>query len=78
MQLFFSRHARNRMRRDGVSRELVESILTEPDLQEPSVNKRVNAWGRTSLGWCRVTYVDEGNQRTIVTVTIKRRGPHSH
>lgn len=63
------------MRRDRINTDVVESILAEPDYLEPSEFTRWNAWKKVPRGWCRVTFVDDGDRRVVITVTLKRRGP---
>jgi hypothetical protein len=77
MRIVYSRHAKNRMRRDNISNAMVEWILAAPDSVTPSKQGRANAWKLTPDGWCRATFIDEQGQRVIVTVTRRRRGPAS-
>jgi Domain of unknown function (DUF4258) len=73
--LVFSRHALNRMRRYGVSRERVTTLLTSPNATTPGLRGRYTAWKQTATGWLSVTYVDEPPQHVVVTATVWRRGP---
>jgi hypothetical protein len=71
----FSRHARNRLRYWELSPDEVASALNEPDATVLDRRGRTNAWKRTSQGWLRVTYIDEGTTRVVVTVVLRQRGP---
>ena len=54
-----TRHARNRMRRQRISEELIHVTLRAPEWEEPSVAGRVNRWKRVEDGFLRVTCRDE-------------------
>lgn len=74
-QLYFVRHARNRLRYWKLTRSDVEHALSEPDRVTPSKSGRFNAWKRTEYGWLRITYIDEVDRRVIITVTVRDKGP---
>ncbi|MBE0431582.1 MAG: DUF4258 domain-containing protein [Dehalococcoidia bacterium] len=75
MNLYFSRHARNRMRRFGVSPGEVEQLLEGPDHTESGEKGRRNAWRKRNDRYIRVTYVEEQERTVVVTVTLKDRLP---
>lgn len=73
--LHFTRHARNRMRFWSLTEAEVASVLTQPDRVTSSSHGRLNAWKQTEGYWLRITYAEEGQTLTVVTVTLRRRGP---
>ncbi|MCL5958400.1 MAG: DUF4258 domain-containing protein [Chloroflexi bacterium] len=72
---YLSRHARNRMRRDGMTEVEVVAAVEHPDQVTPSGEGRMNAWKQIGESWLRVTYTVEKGTTVIVTVTPRRRGP---
>ena len=76
--LFFTRHARNRMRKYGITRHDVESVLEVPDLTEPDDDNHLNASKLLVNGVIRVIYVEETNRIVIITVTPRRRLSTAH
>jgi hypothetical protein len=77
--LFFSRHARNRMRRYRQTLELTENdvaaALDRPEVILPSIRGRSNAWKNFGDFWLRVTFIEQAHRRVVVIVTVKRQGP---
>jgi len=69
----FSRHAKNRMRRDGISRPVVESIVTGPDSTRIDVSGNFVAIGRDTRGRPIeiVTALDDPGY--VITVIARRR-----
>jgi len=73
--LRYSRHARNRLRLWRLNPDVVADVINEPEAVTPSVRGRCNAWKRVERRWVRVTFVDEGAEIAVVTVTVRRQGP---
>ena len=74
MNLYFRRHARNRMRRTHLTVEDIQACISHPDSTSPSIKGRTNyklALGRR--GTLRVTAIPEQSQMVIITVTLARR-----
>lgn len=76
MEVYLTRHARNRMRLYEIGEEAVGEALRKPDDIIMGEFGRRHAWKR-GVGnvWLRVTFVDEGARRVVITVTPKRHGP---
>ena len=72
MEIYFSRHARRRMRWRRISEAEVEAILAEPDRVEPTRKGRKNAWRAMGERLLKVTYREETGRVVIVTVADKR------
>ena len=73
--LRLSRHARNRLRLWRLDQDVVAGVVGGPDAITPSVKGRQNAWKRIEGRWVRVTFIDEGAEIAVVTVTVRRAGP---
>ena len=76
----FTRHARNRMRRDCITPEVITSIVGEPEATTPAKRGHYHAWGhyrvaRTQTDWLRVTVAEEPDTLVIITVVPHDRGP---
>jgi len=82
MEVFFTRHARNRMRLYEIAEEDVRTALADPAEVTVGAFGRQHAWKRRAQGsWLRVTFKDEGIRRVVITVTPKREvtgGRHAH
>ncbi len=75
MMARFTRHACNRLRLYRLSSETATLVAEHPDSVTPSYYGRTNAWKRLEGGLLCVTYIDEGDERVIITLTHRRRGP---
>ena len=73
--LRFTRHARNRMRKQEVRRHLVETCVSAPELVTSSILGRKNHWRRHDEGYLRVTIAEENEALVVATVTIRRNLP---
>jgi hypothetical protein len=71
----YERHARRRMRLYRVAEQEVAQVLASPDALTPAGQGRTNAWKRRGDDWLRVTFLAEGEDTVIITVTPRRRGP---
>ena len=71
--IYFSRHARRRMRRYEISEEVIRSVLANPDHVGPTIKGRTNAIKREGTMIIRVTYKDEPHRLVVVTVTPRRK-----
>ena len=82
MEVYFTRHARNRMRLYEITEEDVRAALADPEQVTAGAFERQHAWKRRAQGsWVRVTFKDEGIRRVVITVTPKRESPggsHAH
>ncbi|MBI4354340.1 MAG: DUF4258 domain-containing protein [Candidatus Omnitrophica bacterium] len=82
MEVYFTRHARNRMRLYDISEADVMTSVTQPErVTTASLGDR-HAWKHIEGNrWLRVTFKDEGGRRLVITVTPKRHAPggtHAH
>jgi len=68
--LRFTRHARNRMRRDRVDEEDVRHCIDEAEARIASIKGRINYTRRYREGTLRVTAVEEGGDQVVITVTL--------
>ena len=73
----FSRHARNRMRRDDVVAESVYECVRGPESVTESVFGRRNYWRPYGGGYLRVTIAEEDEVLVVVSVVVRRKGPRS-
>ena len=82
MDVYLTRHARNRMRLYDITVEEVQRVLANPERVLGGAFERQHAWKRRAHGsWLRVTFKDEGTRRVVITVTPKRHlagGPHAY
>ena len=74
MEVYITRHARNRMRLYGIEVKDVEATLAHPDVITAGVFGSQYAWKRIQERWLRVTFKDDGARRIVLTVTPKRHG----
>ena len=74
-KIYLSRHAKNRMRKFGISSNIVKQVLKNPDLLEPSIKGRKNIWRKVQDKYYRVTCFEESNRIVVVTVTPKEKIP---
>ncbi|HIE12567.1 MAG TPA: DUF4258 domain-containing protein [Desulfotomaculum sp.] len=74
MEIYFSRHAKNRMRRYRIKPEEVLAVIHQPDHEADSIKGRKNAWKKRNSDWLRITFVsDDGGNKTVITVTVKQK-----
>ena len=73
--LRFTRHARNRMRRDRIESELVKACLDVPDATTATTKGRTNYWRKHNMEYLRVTAIQEADTFVIISVTLRRKGP---
>jgi len=82
MELYFTRHARNRMRLYEISQEEVRAALEHAEEVTAGAFGRQHAWKRGVHGrWLRVTFRDEPARRIVITVTPKQKfagGANAH
>ena len=71
--LRFTRHARNRMRRDGISEDDVHQCVEHPDETVASIEGRTNYIRNADEAFLRVTAIEEAGDLVIITVTLRRR-----
>lgn len=74
MEINFSRHAKNRMRRFKIEPEKVLETIKNPSILTESIKNRKNAWKKYNDHWLCVTYtLAEAGPIVIITVTSKRK-----
>jgi hypothetical protein len=74
MEIYLSRHAKNRIRRYRIELEEVLAAIRKPDHVADSIKGRKNAWKKRNGDWLRITYVsDDGGNKTIITVTVNKK-----
>ena len=74
MELYFTRHARNRMRLYDIGQEEVRAALEHAEEVTAGPFGRQHAWKREVHGqWLRVTFRDEPARRIVITVTPKQK-----
>ena len=75
MEVYLSRHARNRMRKFRISPEEASQAIEAAECIEPTEKGRQNAWKKKDDKYIRVTYLGEEERSVVVTVTLKDRLP---
>jgi hypothetical protein len=73
--LYFTRHARNKMRWYRVSLEDVKRCIDVPEVKTVGSSGKINCWTKLGKNFLRVTVTEEGNRLIVITVTIRRKGP---
>ena len=73
--LRFTRHARNRMRRDRIGAELVQACLDVPEATTATIKGRTYYWRKHNDEYIRVTAIEEEGIFAIISVTLRRKGP---
>ena len=73
MDIYLSRHARNRVKKFRISPQEVRETIDMPDFTEPSEKGRQNAWKKKGNRYIRVTYLKEEAEIVVITVTLKER-----
>lgn len=71
---FFSRHARNRLRRVTLSQEELLDLVPQAAARRRE-STRENVWIRWQGGWLRVVLVEEPDTMVVVTVIWPAREP---
>lgn len=69
----YDRHARRRMKEREVTEEEAEIAIKEPDLAEPTVKGRRNAYKFIGGRFLRVTYKEEYDHILVITVTMRKK-----
>ena len=70
--VWYTRHARSRMRQHQISEESVISTLREPDELLPGIKSRYNALKQIGDRIIRVTFLEEAEHILIITVSPRR------
>jgi hypothetical protein len=73
--MIFTRHAKNRMRRDGIGQADVEGCLHTPDFERQQGEGKKEVWKSYRGGFLKVVCRDEGGEQVIVTITVKKNRP---
>ena len=68
MNVYFSRHAKRRMKERKILQEEIFQVLKYPDQVTPSIKDRVNYIKKMENTYLKVTCKDEGEIRIIITV----------
>ena len=63
------------MRWHGISEEEIVRCIMEPELGESGTQGKTHSWVRVGEKLLRVTWVDEGETRLIITAVFKGRLP---
>jgi hypothetical protein len=69
----FSRHAKNRMRRDGISRPVIESIVADPDGTRFDVSGNVVVMGRDMRKRSIEVVIALDDPGYVITVIARRK-----
>ena len=74
--VYYTRHARNRMRLYEIVPDEVIEALAYPSLIQPGEHGRQHAWKTMQTGkTLRITFVEESGRYVVITVTPKRFMP---
>jgi hypothetical protein len=71
--VIFDRHAKRRMKERGVDESETVRAIETPDISEPSLRGRTNAYKFMSGRYLRITYKEEPDYIMVITVTIRTR-----
>jgi hypothetical protein len=63
------------MRKFKIDKDDIIKTIRFPDILQPSVKNRINAWVKKEHRYIRVTYLKEDGRIIVVTVTLKEKGP---
>jgi len=69
----YDRHAKKRMKDREVSETEAALAIGYPDLYEPSVKGRMNAFKFVNGRYLRVTFKEEMDHILVITVTIRKK-----
>lgn len=70
--IYFTRHAKNRMRKFKIDQQTVRDCIKNPKIQE-SLENRINMWCPFKGKYIRVSIVQEGSKTVVITVTLKSK-----
>jgi hypothetical protein len=73
MNIYFSRHAKRQMKWRDISEQEVKDVILSPEKAEESVKDRKNAFKHIGRKWLKVTFKQESDKVTIVTVIDKSK-----
>jgi hypothetical protein len=73
MNIYFSRHAKRQMKWRDISEQEVKDAVLFPEKVEDSMKDRKNAFKHIGRKWLKVTFKQEGDKVTIVTVIDKSK-----
>ena len=73
--IVFTRHAKNRMRRDKVDQADAEDCVYNPDFERQQDAGKVEAWKSYRGGYLKIVYRMEGGERVVITVIVKKKRP---
>jgi len=71
----FTRHAKNRMRRDKIDQADAEDCIRNPDFARQQDAGKIEAWKSYQGGYLKVVYREEGGGSIVITVTLKKKRP---
>jgi len=71
--VWFSRHAKNRMRRQKIAAAIVVNVIRSPEFEEQTIAGRTNRWRYFGRMMCRVTCQEERRRVVVVSVLFARR-----
>ena len=73
--MIFTRHAKNRMRRDKVDQADAGDCIRIPDFERQQDTGKTEAWKSYQGGYLKVVYQEEGGESIVITVTLKKKRP---
>lgn len=73
MEIYFSRHAKRQMKWREVFEDEVKDTILEPEKTEDSIKGRKNVFKHVGEKWLKVTFKEENDKITIVTVVDKNK-----
>lgn len=73
MEIYFSRHAKKQMKWREVFEDEVKATIFEPEKTEDSIKGRKNVFKHVGKKWLKVTFKEEIDKITIVTVVDKNK-----
>ena len=73
--IVFTRHAKNRMRRDKGAEADAEDCVHAPDFERQQDAGKREVWKSYQGRYLKVVCREEGTERVIITVTEKKKRP---
>ena len=73
--IIFTRHAKNRMRRDKVNEADAEGCVASPEFERAQSGGKIEAWRSYQEGFLKVVYYPLEVNTLVITVTVKRKRP---
>ena len=71
--IYFTRHARRRMKWRNISEEEVKETIARPEKIEGLSEQKINAFKSMGKELIRVTYLEQNNRIVVISVVDKNK-----